>query len=321
LDQSAFDIPELPEGKGKRARRKRRRLKKDFVVPGGFEARFLEQVKDGLFNDKFGGGKKGKKKFQQFINRRRRQMHRKDKKARRSALYFAKNPEEAERAGIDSSNEIPLTADNFLIMDMGAPEEELQFERYKMLDGNPASYWQCELVRHTDVIQDYVETQVQETANTEVSAADLRDLAEGGSVDKEDFEVDIIFTFPGPRAMNWITFNPMTFDDGAYMEITDVSTSPDLESEFIPVESFASNQFANVLTDEANEELSKDTATFLLAPSRASYRGSGIWPFAQREVQQVRIRVKQRTPVPNPYEKYVFEAERTHTKSGRRRRR
>jgi len=319
LDQAAFEVPELVKGKSKRAKKKRRKLKKSFVVEGGFEAKFLEQLQEGLYEDKFGDGKKGRKRYRSFVAKKRKLYHRKDKAARRQALYFAKNPEEAERAGVDSP-EVPLTADNFLVMDLGGSEEELMDVRLNMLDGNPASYWQCELVRETNVIQDYVVAQIGDEESAEVSAAELRDLARGGAVDKEDFEVDIVFTLEDPQSMNWITLLPMTFDDGAYMEVTDVSTSPDLESEFVSVESFSSNLYSNILTPEANEELSKDVATYLLAPSRNSYRGSGIWPFAQRTVQQVRVRIKQRTPVPNPYEKLVFEAERTQTKKARRRR-
>lgn len=322
FSQQAFEIPELPKGKGKKARRRRRRLKKDFVVPGGLEEKFLEQVKAGLFNDKFGKGKKGKKKFKKFVQRRRKALHRKDRALRREILYFANNPEAAEAAGVDLDfDDAPLTAENFTLVDKGASEEELQDGRFKMLDGNPASYWQCEVVRDAKVIQDFVERSVEEVQNAEVSADQLRELAQSDAVDREDLEVEIVFTFDTPRTLNWITINPITFDEGAFLEVTDVSTSPDLEGEFEQVDSFSTRQFSNVLTEEANEELPEDLSTFLLAPHRSSYRGQGVWPFAARVVQQVRVRIKQRTPTPNPYEKIVLEAERSHTRRTRRRRR
>jgi hypothetical protein len=320
LDQASFSLPEEIRGNSLRKQRARAREHHAFVVPGGAEAKFLEEVKTGLFNDRF-TGKDGNKKFKKFIRVNRRSAHRKDKKARKQFLHFARNPDEAEQAGFDiNSTEIPLTAENFFVVDKGASEEELQKQRIKMLDGNPGSYWQCELVRSTNVIQDYVNSLVAETENVEVSASELRDLASSNAVDREDFEIEIVISYQQPVSMNWITMVPMTFDDGAYLEVSDVSTSPDLESEFVQIESFASNQFANILTEEANEELPKDIATYLLAPSRFSYRGTGVWPFAQRTVQKVRFRLKQRTPTPNPYEKFVLEAERTLTTQGRRRR-
>lgn len=317
FDQSAFEVPNL---EGLSFQEKKKAIA-DFVVPGGSEAKFLEQLKAGLFNDRFGrGGAKGKKSFGRLVRRTRLRLHRRDRALRRQYLYYAKNPEEAQRAGFSlNTTEIPKTAENFIVVDKGASEQELQASRYKMLDGNPGSYWQCELVRNTDVIQNFVDAQLKESENAEVSAAELRDLAQSIDVDKEDFEVEIVFRFNSPRTLNWITINPMTFDDGAFVEVTDLSTSQDLESEFVPIESFVSGQFSSVLTDEANEELSEGTANFLLAPSRYSYRGNGVWPFAARVVTQVKIRLKQRTPVPNPYEKIVLEAERTHTIRTRRR--
>lgn len=319
LDQSAFQIPKM-EGKGKKARKAYQRELADFVVPGGAEAQFLEELKSGLFNDRFANTKKGKAKFNKFVRNQRKVLHRKDRILRRQFMYFANNPEEAERASFDlNTDDVPLTAENFTLVENGATEEELGAYRLNMLDGNPGSYWQCELVRATNIIQDFVNSQVAEVTNAEVKASDLRDLASSNAVDKEDFEVEIVFTFARPVSMNWITLTPMLFDDGAYLEVTDVSTAPDLESEFIQVDTFATRQYANILTEEANEELPKETASYLLAPSRYSYRGSGIWPFVQRTVQKVRFRVKQRTPVPNPYERFVFEATRTLTARTRRR--
>lgn len=317
IDQSSFKVP-TKEGNGRKAKKEYGKDVKDFVVPGGLEAQFLEQLKSGIFNDKF-KGKNSANKFKEFVSKQRSALHHKDRTKRNQFLYFAKNPEEAAKAGFDvTSTEIPLTAENFILVDTGASEEDLQTQRLQMLDGNPGSYWQCEIVRATNVLQRFVESQVTTVVNKEVSAAELRDLAGSEAVDREDFEVEILFTFRAPVFMNWITMLPMTFDDGAYLEVTDVSTAPDLASQFVQVESFASNQFANVITEEANEELPKDTATYLLAPSRFSYRGSGVWPFAQRTVQKVRFRVKQRTPSPNPYERYVLEAERTQTTRIRR---
>lgn len=313
-DQSSFTVPDLPKGSSESAKRKRRRLLKNLVVQGGKEASFLERLKSGVFNDKFSTTPKGRSKFKAFVAERIKTTHRADRIKRKQFLYYYRHPDEAAKAGFNlDTNDVPLTAENFIPMDKGASEEELQQERQKVLDGNPASYWQCELVRDAKTIQDYVDKLTEDNVNAEISPDELRKLAT--SLDKEDLEVEIIFRFSEPRVLSWITFNPMTFDDGAYLEISDVSTSPDLDSTFVPVESFLSNKFSNILTEEANEELPKDLASAILAPSAYSYRGIGIWPFAARTVQKVRIRVKQRSPVPNPFERYVIEGTRTVTRT------
>jgi len=275
---------------------------KNFVVPGGFEARFLEQVQAGVYADKRG------KKLVRFIQRRRAKLHRKDRELRRSALYFARNPEEGKVPTAD----VPITPENLVLVEKGASPDELQEGRQKMFDGNPGSYWQCEFARRTDVIQSFVDGKLENVVSANVSPDDLRNLARSREVDTADFEVEITMTLDAPQTLNWITIVPMLFDDGAWLEVTDVSTAPDLSSSFVPVESFVDRSSPAVLTDEANEELSLERTSFVLAPNRFSYRGVGVWPFAARQVKLVRVRLSQKTPAPAPYERLVLEANRSH---------
>lgn len=312
ITQESFQLPNLSGLTGKAKKKALAEWARDFIVPGGEEAKFIEQVEAGLYNDKFTGANKDVK-FKKFVNTQRAFYHKKDRRLRKQWMYYAENPDKAETAGIDLTPDAPLTPDNYTVVDEGADSEGLKIVRNRMIDGNPASYWQCEVVRTTNVIQDYVKRQVENQDNAEVPADVLRELAASREVDKEDLEIEIVATFAEPRTLNWITLDPMVFDDGAFLEVTDVSTSPDMETTFSPVESFVSREYSNVLTDEANSEVPKDLASALLAPNRFSYRGQGVWPFAARNVQRVRIRLKQRTPVPNPFERLVLEAERTLT--------
>ena len=311
--QSSFQVPVPPQKGATRTEKKAfKKALRDFVVPGGQEEAFLERVKSGVFNDKF-VGKNAQKKFDKWLETQRLKTHKKDKVARKEYMYYAQNPDKAEQAGIDLTPDPPVTAENLVIVDVGASAEELQTSRQSMLDQNPASYWQAELVRETNIIQDKVNQLLADNANAQVQPEQLRQLASSSAVDREDFGLEIIFTYATSRTLNWITLNPMVFDDGAFLEVTDVSTSADMESPFEQVESFAGQKYSNILTDEANKEIAGDVATALLEPSRSSFKGQGIWPFASRQVQKVRIRLVQRTPVPNPFERIVIDAQRVYS--------
>jgi len=309
--QEAMTIPE-PTGKLKKdgTRKYTRKDLANYVVPGGFEAKFLEQVQSGVYADKTG------KKLVRFVRRKRKRYHRKDRQLRRSAVYFYQHPDEGEPPSPDA----PITPENLIVVDQGATEGELLEIRRKMIDGNPGSYWQCEFVRKTEAFSDFIESSLDEESRALVSPAELRDISSSTKVDNADFEVEIVMTLANPIILNWITLNPMNFDENAWLEVTDVSTAPDFESDFTQVESFIDQTSPNILTDEANEEISLDTARAILAPNRSSYRGVGVWPFAARRVRSIRIRLRQKTPVPNPYEIIVLAASRSHTTLPARRR-
>lgn len=323
IDQAAFEIPE-PAGKdGKYTPGQLR----NFVVPGGLQAQFYERLQSGLYGDLSG------KRLQKFIKNVSERLHRRDRRRIKAYAYLVANPDK----GSLPSSDIPLGPENLVAVDMGASAQELQAQRQKMLDGDPASYWQCEYAIKTNVLQDFVNSQPFEDENLEnvpqetrehlggglgkrrVSPDDLKVLAASGAVDSEDLEIEILMTLKSSQILNWITLSPMNFDEGVFVEVTDVSTAPDMNSGFVPVESFVDRSSPNILTGEVNEELPEDVASMVLAPNRYSYRGTGVWSFSARQVKMVRFRLKQRVPVPSPYESYAIETTRSLTNVRRRR--
>lgn len=301
--QAATRAPEDTNEDGKISRKESR----NYAVPGGKEALFLEQVSSGVFADK------SPKKLSRFVGRKRDKLHKKDRALRRSAIYFQQHPEE----GVAPSSDVPLSPENLVVMEAGADEDGLQAMRQQMLDGNPASYWQCEWSERTGVLEALLDEQ---EGLSEVEVAELMEAARSSEVDTLDFEIEIVVTLNQPQVLNWITLQPMMFDPGAFLEVTDVSVSTGDDEGFVAVESFADGSTPRVLTEDANLEVSSQAARQTLVSGRDAYRGVGVWPFSGREVRAVRIRLRQPTPTPSPYERYVIEATRSVTTRGRGRR-
>jgi hypothetical protein len=107
----------------------------------------------------------------------------------------------------------------------------------------------------------------------------------------------------------------MNFGETTWIDVTEVSTALDDQSGFVPIEGFDLNRFANVLTNEANEEVSNDLVVDTLAPSRFAFRGTGVWSFPVREAKFIRFRLKQRVPVPDPYQRMAVQLNRTIQKN------
>jgi hypothetical protein len=327
ITQAAFEVP-TPTGKVAKDGTRRFTAKdlRNFVVPGGFKAQFLERIQSGLFSDLTG------KKLAAKVGKALKRLTRLDLKRTNSYLYLLAHPNEGQLP----SSDIPIGPENLVPVDQGASEEELQEQRHKMVDGDPTSYWQCELAIKTDVLQDYLDTQPLEDEKVaslpaetrvhlsgklgqkKISPDDLRQLAASAAVDTQDFEIELTFTFATQQTLNWITLSPMNFDSGAWLEVTDVSTAPDHESTFVPVESFIDHSSPNILTDGVNEEVSQGESVYTLAPNRFSFRGLGVWPFAARQVKIVRVRLRQRTPTPAPYERFAIQTTRSLSSVRRR---
>ena len=136
-------------------------------------------------------------------------------------------------------------------------------------------------------------------------------------VDIFDLEVEVVLRLRQgiQRHANFISLNPLNFGERAWLEVFDVATAETDQSPFLPIEGFDQGLFANTLTDEANEELSEGVHKAVLAPSRYSYRGQGIWTFPTRRVNSVRLKLRQRTPVPSPYQRMHVQLRRTITRS------
>lgn len=258
------------------------------------------------------------------------------------------------RRGDENSEDVltnpPLSPGDIIVIDRGASEEEKRLVRQKMMDGNPDTFWECEFVIKDETLErlargqpvndvDTVFTTRQEnpddapaaispvlsgTANLEIepeplqdraTPAQLRAAAADESVDRFDLEVEIVIRLPRPAEINFLTLNPYNFDETAWLEVFEVSTSEDESSAFELIEGFDQNQFQNTLTNEANEELRADEAKSVLSPDRYAYRGQGVWTFPVRTVSRIRFKVRQKTPVPNPYQRLVVQLRRQLTRT------
>jgi hypothetical protein len=103
----------------------------------------------------------------------------------------------------------------------------------------------------------------------------------------------------------------MNFGETAWLEVIDVSTASDESAAFQMIEGFGEQVFDNILTNEANEELTDGELKTTLAPNRYSYRGLGVYTFAPRQASRIRLRLRQRTPVPVTYERMAVQLNRT----------
>lgn len=218
---------------------------------------------------------------------------------------------------------LSLRPEDIIVLDRGAPLAELLGIRRKMIDGDAASFWECEYVRQADELDAMVfggsvgegEDTVEYEGDidiTQVTPQDLRDLARS-KLDDVDFEVAITISLQRKELVNFITVNPMNFGETTWLEITEVSTASEELDAFQPIEGFDSNLFETVLTDEANAELTEEESAVTLSSNRYSSRGTGVFVFAPRYVTRIRVKFLQRVPVPAQYERTVVQLNRTLT--------
>lgn len=203
----------------------------------------------------------------------------------------------------------PLRPEDVIVLDRGASLPELLASRKRAVDSSPDSFWECEFVVDAPQLDQLIADREAEEAT--VTPQELRGRAAREDVDRFDFEVEILVRMDRRQTVNFITINPMNFEETAWLEVIEVSTAETEEDAFVPIEGFGDQIFENVLTDEANAELTDGEAKTVLAPSKYSYRGQGVYSFPPRDVSRVRIRLRQRTPVPSNYERVVIQLTRT----------
>lgn len=200
-----------------------------------------------------------------------------------------------------SANEVGYTpgtalgAEDILLFDRGASQAEKNTIRRRMFDENSASFWEAEYVKKIE----------QTPGAEEFSLDDLRDLAI--QEDVEDFEIQITVDLGRVKPVSWVSLEPINFGETAWMEITDVSTAGTESEGFKTIPGMYKHRFANVLTDEANEELQADIAAQVLSPDRYSFRGKGVFSFPMTFARYVRLKIVQKVPVPALYQRLTIQ--------------
>lgn len=224
-----------------------------------------------------------------------------------------------------------LRPEDIIVYDRGASEGEKQTVRKFLTDENPASFWECEYVKTDQEIQDLVDqskligldTQstitnpdgsIEEGVLSTVTLDDLRNEARGNSsLTDDDFIVDITVTLDKAQELNWLSLIPNNFEDTAWMDVLDISYAGDNVDSYQTIPGFSNAVHDNVLTDEANAELTDEEAGTLLAPSKYAYRGVGVWSFEPVIGKSIRFRIRQRTATPSPYQRLAIRLHRVFT--------
>lgn len=203
-----------------------------------------------------------------------------------------------------------MRAQDLLLFDRGASEAEKNAVRRRMFDENSASFWEAEYVKKIGSRRRYKRwfgaamgsTLGSPDINTaEFSLDELRELAI--QKDTEDFEIQITVDLGQVKPVSWVSLEPINFGETAWMEVTDVSTAGAESQGFRTIPGMYKHRFANVLTDEANEELQADIAVQVLAPDRYSFRGKGVFSFPMTFSRYVRLKIIQKVPVPALYQR------------------
>ena len=73
------------------------------------------------------------------------------------------------------------------------------------------------------------------------------------------------------------------------------------------------HKFENILTMEANSQLTEEEVATTLAPNKFQYAGQGVWTFPAREAKYIRIKLLQKTPIPVPYDVLHIDMSKTTT--------
>lgn len=208
-------------------------------------------------------------------------------------------------------------------VEIGATEEEKQINRLKMFDNDPSTFWECEYVYSTPqpILGNLTESSAVEEDNEENDAKGHEDnLARGATVvidykeaektakkydyENRDLVLDMIISFPEAVPINYVVIDPILFGTSAFIEVLDVATAADEDSQFITVDGWRSLNYARTITPEANEFLNDVQIGQLLAPSRYEYTGKGVFPFPVRVASKVKLRLKVDNPVAAVYERY-----------------
>lgn len=196
-----------------------------------------------------------------------------------------------------------INPEDTIIIDLGATEEEKETIRNQIVDQDPETFWEGEYVIATQsplidpdeflgTTGDLIEL------NIDPNALRQRALNE----DKEDLSLEVMIELESEQFINFITLNPFNFSEQAWIDVQSIEIA-EADGSFIPIPGLNAGVFDNVLTDEANEYLNEQEITQTLAPNKFAYKGQGVWSFPMQRAKLIRMVLRQRSPVPNPYHK------------------
>lgn len=210
-----------------------------------------------------------------------------------------------------------------LLVDLGASPEAKKLARLRMFDKDPSTFWECEFLYKLPqpLLSDISDNAVLEEggdsgaqgASLTIDLREAERLAQAYDIIGQDLIVDLIITLQETKSINFIVLNPVVFGSDSFPEIMDIATTTENEGEFKTIDGWDSIKFAKYITSEANEFLTDSQTGAVLAPTKATFKGQGIFPFPVREAKKIKIRIKVDNPVPSPYER-VYALMKNDTK-------
>lgn len=219
------------------------------------------------------------------------------------------------QAGSERQVGDPLRPEDITVIDRGATEAEKQSTRQRMIDGSSDSFWECEYVVNAGAaFNNSVVFDADGNISSSLNQQELRNRAVTRDAELSvDLDIYVTLTLNEQRSVNWLSINPMNFGESTFLQIIEVSTASDEGAEFIPVEGLDRNRFANILSSSVNDELQEEDVAATIAPTRSSFTGQGVFSFPARDARKVRFKIRQTTPVPNPYQRMNIELNRTRS--------
>jgi len=207
-----------------------------------------------------------------------------------------------DKASIDQRNDDrTVTALNAkVVVKKGLPTEVLE-QRMKMVDDNPDTYWQGEVV--VDTSRDLNRVRYDEKMQGPVPELDLEQLSTviQQQYDDRDVEVDITFDLGEAKFVNFITILPVQFHASSYAEVVKLSYSMEGET-FIDIPEATDGRFETQLTSDVNSELSSEEVAMSLAPNKFEYSGQGFFAFHPVQARYLRVRLREKSPIPLVYQ-------------------
>lgn len=198
--------------------------------------------------------------------------------------------------------------------DKGAPLDERQSIRSRMIDDDPDTFWEGEFVIDaSEALGQSQNANVSDEASPpepQLTLGQIMDLVAGPAIDKIDLDCSIIIELPAATMLNWVNLLPHNFSDSSWLEVVNVSTSLD-GSEYEQIEGIAEHKFENILTEDVNKELSQEEVASTLAPNKFQYTGQGVWTFPARVAKFIKLDLLQKTPIPAPYDILRVELSQT----------
>ena len=188
---------------------------------------------------------------------------------------------------------------------------EVQAERQAMIDGDPDSFWEAELV--VDTAAEYNAFPEQEEYNP-VAILDKITQDVQSRFDNESKFLDVAITLDlgEPRQANFITLLPMRFHPTQVPEVLGIDYSLEGIS-YTEIPEVRNGGFERKLVEDVNAELSDTETALSLATNKYDYRGEGVFGFSAVRARFLRVRLREQVPVPVHYQTLRLTMQRKTT--------